>query len=169
MARYRATDGPRKGKLWVFLRRLYLIWVAAVPAIAVIAALVAVLEVQDQVDEIAKTQAELVEVQKQQAAESRERVNETCTAFERDAIIATRFYRDARRAYGTTIKYLDNLPPDEASTLLNRTVKEGLPRLRREVRQRYEEAKATAAPPFCDEPQVGLPEPDPFLPERAFP
>ena len=162
MARYRATDGPRKGKLWVFLRRLYLIWVAAVPAVAVIAALVAVLEVQDQVDEIAQ-------IQQEQIAEGVERRDQTCTAFERDAIIATRFYRDARRAYGSTIQYLDNLPPREARTLLNRTVKERLPRLRREVHQRYEEAKATAAPPFCDEPQVGLPEPDPFLPEKAFP
>lgn len=149
---HRATDGPRTGKLWVFARRAYWWWTAVVPALAIGIALYAVLEVDGTVKDI--------------QAEGVDRRDQTCIVFERDAISAKTAYVDAKEALDRTNNYLKTLTPEERKTRINAAVIAGVPRLEETVDRRWRDAKATAAPPYCDEPNVGLEEPNPALPAR---
>ena len=88
----------------------------------------------------------------QLARESRERRDQMCNLFERDHLAdVTRLKR--------TYAYLDRLPRREWGNPLTMAIVRQLPELEVEARQ-------DAAPPFCDEPGIGLPEPDPELPAR---
>ena len=85
-------------------------------------------------------------------AENRERRDQSCALSERDHLADV---KRLRRTYA----YLRRLPRDEWGTNLTREVVRGLPDLERE-------ARVDVAPAFCDEPNIGLPEPDPKLPAR---
>lgn len=82
------------------------------------------------------------------ALEGAKRRNETCRLFERQELTnVTRVIR--------TYDYLDNLPRSEWGTVLTVAVVRGIPAQR-------EDAMATVAPSYCNEPKgqpvVGLPE-----------
>lgn len=85
------------------------------------------------------------------SVETKERVDESCTISETkqkadvDALIAT--YR-----------YLGELSGKELAQPLNKAVLAGLPTTVRN-------AQTDDAPSYCDEPDVGLPEPDDKVPE----
>jgi hypothetical protein len=99
-----------------------------------------------------------------------ERRDQSCTIAEREHLRAVESLR-------STYLYVVNLPEEELSSTLNRTIISQIP-------QTEERAKTDVAPPFCDEPgqveeerykrtqgefgspPVGLPEPDPEIPER---
>ena len=91
-----------------------------------------------------------------------ERRDQTCTLFETDHL------QDAQRL-ARTYQYLDNLTPAQRREPLNQALVAQLP-------ETEAEARSDSAPPYCDEPgaeaekngaePVGLPEPDPILPER---
>ena len=88
--------------------------------------------------------------------ESAERRDQTCNLFETDHLQDVRQLR-------ATYRYLAGLPLEERTRPLTQAVLQGLPQLERE-------ARADPAPDFCDEPFVGLPEPDPVIPKRrTFP
>jgi hypothetical protein len=58
-----------------------------------------------------------------------------------------------------TYRYLSALTTEERATTLNRFIFQGL-------RKQEQEARIDSAPKFCDEPGIGLPEPDPPIPAR---
>ena len=58
-----------------------------------------------------------------------------------------------------TYDYLKQLTPRQRRSPINRAILANLPVTEREARM-------DPAPPFCDEPGIGLPEPDPVLPKR---
>jgi hypothetical protein len=85
--------------------------------------------------------------------EGRERRDQTCTQSEREHLVKV---QELRRTYG----FLTN--PKKRRLLgpgLTKLVILGLPRTERE-------ARVDPAPPFCNEPGIGLPEPDPVIPPR---
>lgn len=84
--------------------------------------------------------------------EARIRVNQTCALFEADHL------RDVDQL-GETYRYLLALRAGERKTTFNRFIIAGLPDLEAE-------ARVDKAPDYCDEPKVGLPEPDPVIPRR---
>lgn len=172
------------------LATLERLWKNVVPLLALALALYAVLEVQaesEQVGRLARESGRLArengrlarensQLIRKIAREGRERRDQTCRTFERDARLAVKDFADARRRYRGTVRYLQSLPPAEANTTLNRTVRQALPRTRADVLSEWMEAKGAAAPPYCDKPgmkaerggavPVGLPEPNPRLPSR---
>lgn len=80
------------------------------------------------------------------------RSDQTCELFETDHLQKV---QSLRRTY----KYLAQLTPEEASQPLNRFIITILP-------QNEQEAVIDRAPEYCDEPNIGLPEPDPKIPDR---
>jgi hypothetical protein len=84
--------------------------------------------------------------------ERRERTDQACTIFERK-------HKQDVDALISTYRYLGTLSGKELAEPLNRAVLAGLPRTIRE-------ANLDDAPPYCDKPGVGEPEPDPKLPPR---
>lgn len=100
-------------------------------ALAVAAATYSVFTTQNTVDKI--------------EAEGNDRRNQTCT------ILETQERADVE-ALRRTYEYLSGLSPKELGESLNRAVLAQLPRTVRD-------AETPNAPPYCDEPNVGLPEP----------
>lgn len=80
------------------------------------------------------------------------RTDQTCTVFEQQ-------HKDDVDQLIATYRYLASLSGEELAQPLNRFVLGSLPGVIRE-------AQTDDAPPYCDEPGVGLPEPDPVVPER---
>lgn len=85
-------------------------------------------------------------------SESDERADQTCQIFEGQHLADVRQLRD-------TYRYLLQLSPVEKRDGINRYVIGRLP----ETEKR---ARTDTAPEFCDDDGVGLPEPDPEVPER---
>lgn len=87
------------------------------------------------------------------AREAKIRVNESCIQSE------TR-YNNAVQQLDNTYKYLLSLTPQERqSSTLNKFIVKNLPKTEQDARD--------AAPPrFCDQPGIGLPEPNPIFPDR---
>jgi hypothetical protein len=85
-------------------------------------------------------------------SESSERKHQNCQIFERNNLEAVARLRN-------TYRYLMELPPEERSSQLNRAVLRQLPEIEAN-------ARADAAPPYCDDEGVGLDEPDPEIPAR---
>jgi hypothetical protein len=85
-------------------------------------------------------------------SETKNRIDQLCTVQE------TKQKSDVD-ALAQTYRYLAGLSGDELSQSLNKAVLAGLPRVIRE-------AETDDAPRYCDDPGVGLPEPDPKLPKR---
>lgn len=84
--------------------------------------------------------------------ESAIRTDQVCRLFETDHLADVTRLRN-------TYAYLDALPAKERGAPLNRALLRQLPQLE-------DEAGTDQAPEFCDEPGVGLPEPDPVLPKK---
>lgn len=101
------------------------------------------------VEFVARDARDLAETQKR---DSRERIDQSCTLFERDHLTDVQRLRN-------TYRYLAQLRPSEVDQPLNRFVIRALPETEREARQ-------DTAPRYCDEPGLGLPEPDPVIPQR---
>jgi hypothetical protein len=81
------------------------------------------------------------------------RVDQTCRLFEAD------HFEDVE-GLRSTYTFLNNVRGTrEAETALVQFVVRTLPRVE-------SEARVDAAPPYCDEEDVGLPEPDPELPQK---
>jgi hypothetical protein len=98
--------------------------------------------------------------------ESAQRRDQNCIVFERDAIAAKTAYVTAKEQLDNTERYLANLPAAERKTTINVAVAANLPRLEETVDLQWRNAKASAAPPYCDQPGVGLDEPNPALPSK---
>ena len=81
-----------------------------------------------------------------------ERVDQNCTLFETD-------HKSDVDRLGNTYRYLLAVRPEERGQTINQFVLNGLPDLERE-------ARVDSAPDYCDQPKVGLPEPDPAIPRR---
>jgi hypothetical protein len=88
----------------------------------------------------------------EQQNSTNQRIDETCQLFEAD-------HKADVEALVSTYNYLNQLRPKEADDTINQTIITNLPQLERE-------ARTDTAPPFCDEPNRGLPEPDPEIPTR---
>lgn len=84
--------------------------------------------------------------------EAIQRRNASCQITERDQ-------RDEVRSLEVTYDYLVGLTDKQRQTPLNKLIIKELPRAE-------SEAKRDNAPKYCDEPGVGLPEPDKKVPER---
>lgn len=84
--------------------------------------------------------------------ERRDRINEACTISERKQFTDVTTLRK-------TYEYVADLTAAQKREPLNRAIIAQLPSL--EV-----DARTDDAPSYCDEPDVGLPEPDPQVPER---
>lgn len=85
-------------------------------------------------------------------AESTDRRDQTCTLFEKAQ-------RDAVSQLRQTYDYLVSLTPKERHEGFNPAILANLPNVERI-------ARTTGAPEYCNEPGVGLPEPDPVVPVR---
>jgi hypothetical protein len=92
------------------------------------------------------------EIQMRTEQEGIERRDQSCTLFERQHLAEVNQLRD-------TYTYLVNLPRNRWDDPLNKFILSALP----EVEQT---ASIDSAPEYCDEPNVGLPEPDPKIPAR---
>jgi len=149
---HRATDGPHQGKFWVSARRAYRVWTDLVPLIALGIALYAVVESAGNVRAL--------------EAESHERRDQSCVVFERDTIAAKTAYVTAKQQLTSTQDYLHTLSPAERRTGINQAIVASLPRLKDAVDVQWRNARATAAPVYCDEPGIGLEEPNPALPDK---
>lgn len=155
---HRVSDGPARGRLWtvlhsvdVFFEKAGHIFAFVIATVAVAVAAYAIINVEKQNDKLTR--------------EGIERRDQTCLFFERAAITAANNFRDAKRRYASTIVFLKNAPPDESPFLIQ-AVRANVPQVQGEVRQRWDEAYASQAPPYCDKPRVGLPEPNPKLPRE---
>lgn len=84
--------------------------------------------------------------------EADKRRDQTCRLFEGDHLQDVKQLRD-------TYRYLGALRPSERAQTINVFVLRNLPQLERA-------ARIDSAPAYCDEPGVGLPEPDPVVPKR---
>ncbi len=84
--------------------------------------------------------------------ERTERTNQSCNISERKQ-------QGDVRSLKLTYDYLVSLTPEQAREPLNALIYRELPRAEKE-------ARLDDAPSFCDEPGIGLPEPDPKVPER---
>ncbi len=80
------------------------------------------------------------------------RRSQSCELFEAGHLADV---KGLRRTYG----YLAGLSTEQRAEPLNRLLLRVLPETERE-------ARIDRAPAYCDEPRIGLPEPDPVLPER---
>lgn len=85
-------------------------------------------------------------------SESNAREHQTCMLFEREHLLNV-------QRLSNTYAYLSLLPESEYGTSLTRALVRQLPDLERG-------ARADSAPEFCDQPGVGLREPDPPVPAR---
>ena len=85
-------------------------------------------------------------------SEGRERRTQTCTIQE------SKQAKDVRQLKAT-YRYLLSLRPDELDDTINVAVLHALTETERD-------AHLDDAPAFCDEPKIGLPEPDPKIPQR---
>jgi GAF domain-containing protein len=81
-----------------------------------------------------------------------ERRHQICLADEREHLQQVDQLR-------VTYDYLSGLTDRQRRTALNRALLQQLPMVEKQ-------ANTDVAPEFCDEPNVGLPEPDPLVPER---
>ena len=107
-----------------------------------------------QVQEIAKSNRLILA---EQAQERTIRSDQACELFETDHL------QDVQ-SLGATYKYLAQLTPEERNQALNRFILLQLP-------QTEQQALVDRAPEYCDETtptgdDVGLPEPDPVVPDR---
>jgi hypothetical protein len=84
--------------------------------------------------------------------ETQIRVDQTCHLFESDHLADVEDLAD-------TYEYLDTLTKVEAKSGLNQFIISDLP-------EAESEARVDSAPPYCDEANQGLPEPDPVIPEQ---
>jgi hypothetical protein len=103
----------------------------------------------DAVERVAET-ARMTQIATER--EARERRDQMCRLFETDH---AQDVERLRRTYA----YLVRLTPEQRAGNLNQEVFRGLSQLE-------EEARLDSAPEFCDEPDVGLAEPDPVIPQR---
>lgn len=157
---HRRSSDPPPGHGWKIHKNSWAWWVwygervwqDVVPLIALVLAGIAVAGHSSTLDNI--------------ESEGAERRDQTCVAFERDAIAAVNAYREASVRLERTEKFLERIPPGTEDEPLNREIRLNLPRLREEVDAKYAEAKTASAPPYCDEPGVGLKEPNPTLPSE---
>lgn len=85
--------------------------------------------------------------------ESNARFDQACTTWEQDNY-------DQVRRLSDTYKFLDQLRPHEYTSTLTKFAITNLPRT-------VAEARADDAPPKCDEPGFGRPEPDPKVPSPS--
>jgi hypothetical protein len=84
--------------------------------------------------------------------ETTERLDQSCTIFEQQHL------EDVIQL-AKTYQYLDNLSVQQRTEGLNVFIIKDLP-------ETEKKAKTDSAPDFCDEPNLGLPEPDPTLPTK---
>lgn len=126
------------GTDWSWRDRGKWAWHNLVPLTAVALAFWSVLGVQRAVDETAR--------------EGAERRDQICLSAEREHL-------NDVTSLTRTYEYLGSLTRGERMQPLNRFLIRSLPEAENKVR-------IDPAPPFCDEPDVGLPEPDPRIPHR---
>lgn len=94
-----------------------------------------------------------------QNATNRERRNDTCLGFEGT-------HRQEIRNLENTYKYLLSVPPAERRRGLSGFIlRFSLPEAERAA-MRDDDFDGVYVPHYCDEPNVGLPEPDPTVPQR---
>lgn len=91
-------------------------------------------------------------------SESKERRNQTCRVFESA-------HKQEIDSLNGTYRYLANAPPPERGTSLYDTILRNLKKLEAEAASDTDEV-GVIVPEYCDEPDVGLPEPDPVVPKR---
>jgi hypothetical protein len=151
------------------------LWTNLVPLLALALALYAVLQVErrsEDIGRLALANEQRIEEGKQLATkaatlagrlerEGRRRRDQACTQDER------RHLDDVKRLR-RTYEFLGGLPRSEWGTTLTKAIVRGLAEVERD-------ARVDVAPRFCDEPgveaerrgepPVGLPEPDPVIPE----
>lgn len=90
--------------------------------------------------------------------ESKERRNQTCRVFES---AHKQEVDDLNGAY----RYLAKAPPPEQGTTLYKLVLSNLKKLELQAKSDQDQ-EGWIVPAYCDEPGVGLPEPDPKVPQR---
>jgi hypothetical protein len=94
-----------------------------------------------------------------QTREADERRNQTCTLFETDHLQDVQSLKRTYERLPEALDFYMEAAPERLQPFLRATIAGDLERLERE-------AKADSAPPYCDEPGFGLPEPDPVIPKR---
>jgi hypothetical protein len=133
-------------------RKAYWFWRDLVPVLALALAAWAVSLSQqrlDEVERVATANRLLVQTIEREGVQRRDQL---CQLFETDHLA------DVKRLK-RTYQYLEAVSRRKRRGALNAEITRGLPDLERE-------AAADSAPDFCDAPDVGLPEPDPVVPER---
>lgn len=90
--------------------------------------------------------------------EGADRRSQTCTTFESA-------HRQEVNQLTSTYAYIAQLTPEERKTTLNVFVIKGVPKMEAEAINDSDDLGVNV-PPYCDDPRVGLPEPDPIVPPR---
>lgn len=91
-------------------------------------------------------------------SESKERRNQTCRVFESA-------HKQEIDDLNGTYRYLAGAPPPERGTTLYTLILSNLKKLESEAKDDEDEV-GVVVPAYCDEPGIGLPEPDPVVPKR---
>ena len=92
------------------------------------------------------------------AEEGKERRGQICLSFE------TTHLNEVQRLTDT-YRFLRNLPESERDTTLTKAIVQNLPQLERDAKS-DQDSDGIFVPGYCDDKGVGLPEPDPVVPER---
>jgi len=137
---HRSTDGPVQGKVWAFLNKTEAVFAKITPLVSLIVATLAV--------------AVTLYVVNLVINEGKERRDQNCLLFERQAHVAARRLQD-------TYAYLRTLPRDDYGSSITRAILRNLP-------VTEADARASVAPEYCSRPGVGLPDlpSDPKIPMR---
>ena len=109
-------------------------------------------------------------------AERKERTDQNCELFERLHLRDVQDYADSSRGFALTLDFIQGLTPEQRREPLNALIIAQLPETRKDFLKEEREAHIDIAPNYCDLPgavkeamgakPVGLPEPDPVVPER---
>ena len=91
--------------------------------------------------------------------EQTERRNQTCTLNEGDHLQDVTELRRTYKRLPQALEFYLETAPERLRPFLRNAIASDLVRLEKE-------ARIDAAPQFCDEPGIGLPEPDPVIPKR---
>lgn len=143
-----------------FSNRVYVIlaFIAVVSVASGVVSVVLLFRDHDRAVATAKLASDNRDAVAQIQAEGRDRRSQTCSTFESEHL------QEVRQLSGT-YAYLLALTPAERRSTLNRFVVKQLPELERNARSDSDNF-GVRVPPYCDAPNVGLPEPDPVAPKR---
>jgi hypothetical protein len=118
---------------------------------------------QKQLKQVVAASAKQLKVDDQ---ERKVRTDQACNLFERLHHRDVSEYLVERRSIVLLTNFVNDLSPEEREQPFNKLIISNIPQARKDYFKEESEASIDIAPAYCDEPGVGLKEPDPCVPGR---